>query len=167
MFGWSGHTSIQWVGSICAAASTRKRTGFNTTRAETEKSRRRYCSCCVSDMSRPVQHAPESRVRPALAHSHIPGLGLGISVPKETQTLKRVSERSAADVQHGSTPFERAPTRTNDSSRLAPALADARAHAHAHAPTMPSLATSDRIAINDVLEQYKPCLLYTSPSPRD
>lgn len=105
-------------------------------------------------MSRPVQHAPESRVRPALAHSHIPGLGLGISVPKETQTLKRVSERSAADVQHGSTPFERAPTRTNDSSRLAPALADARAHAHA--PTMPSLATSDRIAINDVLEQYKP-----------
>ena len=113
-------------------------------------------------MSRPVQHAPESRVRPALADSHIPGLGLGISVPKETQTLKRVSERSAADVQHGSTPFERAPMRTNGSSRLAPARADAHAdahahtHPHSHAPTMPSLATSDRIVINDVLEQYKP-----------
>lgn len=79
------------------------------------------------------------RARPALDESFSSGLGLGISVSHEKP--QRASQRPASEVQHGRTPFQRTgPT----ASRIH------RVHG------MPSLATVDRIAINDVLEQYKP-----------
>lgn len=79
------------------------------------------------------------RARPALDESFSSGLGLGISVSHEKP--KRVGQRPASEVQHGSTPFQRGGPSTSKIHRV-------------HG--MPSLATVDRIVINDVLEQYKP-----------
>ena len=85
----------------------------------------------------PPTHArsPMPRARPARDESFSSGLGLGISVSHEKP--QRASQRPASEVQHGRTPFQRTgPT----ASRIH------RVHG------MPSLATVDRIAINDVLE---------------
>ena len=79
------------------------------------------------------------RARPALDESFSSGLGLGISVSHEKP--QRASQRPASEVQHGRTPFQRTGPTASKIHRV-------------HG--MPSLATVDRIAINDVLEQYKP-----------
>lgn len=86
------------------------------------------------------------RAQPALDESFTSGLGLGIIVKEQARSPpKRASERSAAEAQDNA-PFHRhsVHSSTPKSSEIT------RVHG------MPSLATVDRIVINDVLEEYKP-----------
>ncbi|WFD20996.1 Bud site selection protein bud4 [Malassezia caprae] len=101
-------------------------------------------------MSAPPPYAQElgaeriPRAQPSLDESFSSGLGLGIVVNKDGPKVtgadlgaRRVIDRPVSEMLAGGNPFQRSE----------PAQ---------RASAMPSSATVDRLAINDVLEQYKP-----------
>ena len=85
------------------------------------------------------------RAQPSLDESFSYGLGLGIVVNKDGPRVsgadlgaRRVKDRPVSEILAAGNPFQRTETNAQRASAL------------------PSSATVDRLAINDVLEQYKP-----------